>query len=210
MTPDVVDLRNFYASPLGQAACRSLTRAISARWSKLTGLHVMGLGYGVPYLDAFLGKAERVIAAMPEKQGVIHWPPHSPSATVLVVNTLLPFADQSLDRVLLVHSIETEESPADLLDEVWRVLSPGGSVLVVRHRAALHRGPAAQPVSAAGHPDHALDARRGPRARVELARDSAGKVASSRAAAARGRLGFRRICPWHYIAARAFRLHDSF
>ena len=129
MTPDVVDLRNFYASPLGQAACRSLTRAISARWSKLTGLHVMGLGYGVPYLDAFLGKAERVIAAMPEKQGVIHWPPHSPSATVLVVNTLLPFADQSLDRVLLVHSIETEESPADLLDEVWRVLSPGGSVL---------------------------------------------------------------------------------
>jgi SAM-dependent methyltransferase len=131
MTPDVVDLRNFYASPLGQAACRSLTKAIGMRWSKLTGLHVMGLGYGVPYLDAFLGKAERVIAAMPEKQGVIHWPPHSPSATVLVVNTLLPFADQSLDRVLLVHSIETEESPADLLDEVWRVLSPGGSVLVV-------------------------------------------------------------------------------
>jgi MFS family permease len=46
LTPDVVDLRNCYASPLGQAACRSLTRAISARWSKLTGLHVMGLGYG--------------------------------------------------------------------------------------------------------------------------------------------------------------------
>lgn len=131
MTPDVVDLRNFYASPLGQVACRALSKAIELRWNKLTGLHVMGLGYGVPYLERFLGKAERVIAAMPEKQGVIHWPVHAPSSSVLVVNTLLPFADQSLDRVLLVHSIENEESPSDLLDEVWRVLSPGGSVLVV-------------------------------------------------------------------------------
>jgi SAM-dependent methyltransferase len=131
MTPDVVDLRNFYQSPLGQVACRALGRAIAARWGRLNGLHVMALGYGVPYLEPVLGKAERVIAAMPEKQGVIHWPTHGPSATVLVVNTSLPFADQSLDRVLLIHSIENEESPPDLLDEIWRVLSPGGSVLVV-------------------------------------------------------------------------------
>lgn len=131
MTPDVVDLRNFYASPLGQVACRSLVKAIAGRWTRLAGLHVMALGYGVPYLEPFLGKADRVIAAMPERQGVIHWPSHGPSATVLVVNTTLPFADQSLDRVLLVHSIENEENPPELLEEIWRVLSPGGSVLVV-------------------------------------------------------------------------------
>ena len=71
MHSDVVDLRTFYAAPLGGVARRLLGRAIRARWDNVAGLAVLGVGYAVPYLDAFLGEAERVLAAMPAAQGVV-------------------------------------------------------------------------------------------------------------------------------------------
>ena len=44
---------------------------------------------------------------------------------------LLPLPDGSIDRVLLVHLLEVTEHPRDVLDEVWRVLTPGGRMIVV-------------------------------------------------------------------------------
>ena len=61
---DVVDLRDFYASPLGQAARRMIRRKMRALWPDVTGQRVLGLGYAAPYLDGFRDEAERVIAAM--------------------------------------------------------------------------------------------------------------------------------------------------
>jgi len=39
--------------------------------------------------------------------------------------TELPFPDNSIDRVLLVHALESSEHPSDMLGEVWRVLGGG-------------------------------------------------------------------------------------
>jgi len=135
MTIDVVDLHEFYRTPLGAVARHLLMEKLAQRWKTVSGLSLMGLGYAVPYLDhwhhSHKSGAQRVLAAMPDRQGVIHWPMHGKSATTLVHAGTLPFADQSLDRVLLIHCIEMEDRPQDLLDEVWRVLSPGGSVMAV-------------------------------------------------------------------------------
>ena len=43
----------------------------------------------------------------------------------------LPFADYSIDRVLLVHVLETSEEVGPMLKEVWRVLAGGGRLLIV-------------------------------------------------------------------------------
>ena len=44
----------------------------------------------------------------------------------------------SIDRVVLVHALEETESPDDLIEEVGRVLSPGGRmILVVPNRRGL-------------------------------------------------------------------------
>jgi ubiquinone/menaquinone biosynthesis C-methylase UbiE len=43
----------------------------------------------------------------------------------------LPFADYSIDRVLLVHALETSDETRAMLKEVWRVLAGGGRVLIV-------------------------------------------------------------------------------
>ena len=128
---DVVDLRDFYATSLGQVAARALRHRIREIWPDLAHRRVLGLGYGPPYLLPFLEDAERVIAAMPAGQGVIHWPRSGPERTVLVDEAELPFADNSMDRILLVHGVENSEQLRPMLREVWRVLSDSGRMLVV-------------------------------------------------------------------------------
>jgi len=41
-----------------------------------------------------------------------------------------PFADSSFDRVVCSHVIEHVRSPVRLIEECWRVLKPGGTLLV--------------------------------------------------------------------------------
>jgi hypothetical protein len=70
MSNDVVDLRNFYAQPLGVAARRFIGRGIRARFADVRGMSVAGIGYPIPYLGLFRGEAERCLALMPALQGV--------------------------------------------------------------------------------------------------------------------------------------------
>lgn len=130
MWHDVVDLRDFYDSQLGDTTRRMVRRAIRSLWPDVTGQAVLGLGYATPYLRQFIPEAERVLAFMPASQGVIHWP-DGPSRTALVDETELPLPDCSVDRVLLVHAIESGEYQRDMLREIWRVLTSGGRLMVV-------------------------------------------------------------------------------
>src|SRR5258705_12991108 len=109
MTADVVDLRDFYASALGQAARRQILRQVREIWPDLGGQRVLGLGYATPYLRPWLGQAERVIAMMPATQGVLAWPPDESNLVALVDEAELPLPDVSIDRVLLVHALEHAE-----------------------------------------------------------------------------------------------------
>ena len=52
MRRDVLDLRAFYAAPLGRAARTMLTRKVEEAWGDTRGLDVLGLGYATPFLDA--------------------------------------------------------------------------------------------------------------------------------------------------------------
>jgi SAM-dependent methyltransferase len=131
MSVDVVDLRAFYASPLGIVARRYVRRTIERFWGPLQGLRVLGLGYATPYLGTVHGKAERTLAFMPASQGVVNWPSSGLSASALVDPMMMPLPDASIDRVLIVHAIEAVESPTELFYEAWRILTPGGRIIVV-------------------------------------------------------------------------------
>ena len=135
MHADIVDLRSFYASPLGRLAERSITMALSAIWAGVPNERLVGLGYTLPWLERFGADAERVLAFMPATQGAVVWPASGPAATALVFDEELPLVDSSIDRMLLVHSLEHAENPRETLNEIWRVLSPAGRVvIVVPHR----------------------------------------------------------------------------
>lgn len=131
MPLDVVDLRAFYASPLGHVARRFIGRAMLRFWPDCARQRVLGLGYSTPYLSVLGMQAERTIAFMPAAQGVVNWPSPGLSASALVEPTLLPLPTASIDRVVLVHALEETESPDDLLEEVSRVLNPGGRMILV-------------------------------------------------------------------------------
>lgn len=131
MYTDVVDLRDFYETSLGQVATRMLRRRLRQIWPDVAGLRLIGLGYASPYLRPFLGEAERVLAFMPAAQGVLHWPKEGPNTTTLVDEAELPLQDSSIDRILLVHALECSEQVRPLLAECWRVLAGGGRLVVV-------------------------------------------------------------------------------
>jgi len=131
MALDVIDIRSFYAGPLGRVTKQVISDHIRQRWSNTQSLAILGLGYATPYLDAFVGEAERVISVMPARQGVVNWPNDRPSATVLASSDALPFPNASIDRVLVIHGLETQDNPQDMLSELWRILTPGGQLMIV-------------------------------------------------------------------------------
>ncbi len=131
MLSDIIDLRAFYATTLGRLAERSIAMALSSVWKTLPNERLVGLGYTLPWLERFGADAERVLAFMPAMQGAVNWPAGGPSATALVFEEELPLYDSSVDRILAVHVLEHAENPRETLMEAWRVLAPGGRLMLV-------------------------------------------------------------------------------
>src|SRR5215469_215893 len=131
MPSDVIDLRDFYQTALGQVARRMIRRTIRVIWPDLRGMRLLGIGYATPFLSAVAADTERTAALMPASQGVLGWAPDGGNVVALAEEDELPFADYSIDRVLLVHALETSEAAGPLLKEIWRVLAGGGRLLVI-------------------------------------------------------------------------------
>ncbi|GAA4527554.1 methyltransferase domain-containing protein [Chelativorans composti] len=131
MNADIVEFRSFYTSLLGNLVERSIGSALAGIWSKLPEERLVGLGYALPWLERLGKDAERVFAFMPARQGAIRWPSHGPSLSALVHEDDLPLPDAAVDRILMVHALEHAENPEQMLLEAWRVLAPGGRLVIV-------------------------------------------------------------------------------
>jgi SAM-dependent methyltransferase len=131
MWTDVINLRDFYSSSIGQIAQRAINQKLRELWPDLSGYSILGLGYGIPYLKLFSREAERTLSAMPAAQGVLRWPEEESNLTTLVDEIELPFSDLSIDRVLLIHALEYSDHIHPLLREIWRILSGSGKLIVV-------------------------------------------------------------------------------
>lgn len=138
---DVQALRDFYyRSALGRAAQRIVRGEVERTWAPDTmhGQTVVGYGFAAPLLRPYLKDARRVTALMPGPQGVMPWPQGMPNVSVLCEETLWPLETGHVDRLILMHGLETSEHPSDLLDEAYRVLGPGGRALfIVPNRTGL-------------------------------------------------------------------------
>jgi SAM-dependent methyltransferase len=130
-SPDVVSLRQYYSTPLGIAMHALITHALTHLWPGAKGDVIMGIGYATPYLGPFLNPESPVMAAMPAQQGAAYWPPEHKNVVFLSHESELPMPDNSINRILLVHSVENSEQLSGMMEEIWRVLTPGGRVLAV-------------------------------------------------------------------------------
>jgi SAM-dependent methyltransferase len=136
---DVQDLKSFYyRSALGRAAQRAVRGQVSALWPEAKGQTVLGFGFAVPLLRPYLDQARRVIGLMPGPQGVMRWPAGLPNVSVLCEETLWPVDTGVVDKLVLMHGLETSTDPDSLLQEIYRALGPGGRALfIVPNRAGL-------------------------------------------------------------------------
>lgn len=131
MSHTVYDLREFYGRRGGRLVRRLVSAHIHEFWPDIKGLDVMGYGYALPYLRSFQEKGANVFAAMPTPGGAHRWPEEGRGLACLSAETELPFATESLDRILLVHGLEHAENPDALLGELWRVLKSNGRMLMI-------------------------------------------------------------------------------
>lgn len=135
--PDIVALRGFYASPLGGALKARLRRRLGHYINKAEDEVVVGIGYATPFLRKFIddiSSRTQVLSLMPARQGAIYWPVNGNNLTALVESEQLPLRDNTVHRVLMIHALENEAYPADMLREAWRVLAPGGQLIIVAPR----------------------------------------------------------------------------
>ena len=133
--PDVVALREFYASGLGKLVRRFLTKPIHRHWPELGNDTLCGIGYANPILRPYLrqeqGDASLVLSLMPAEQGAIVWPDYGANRTALSASAQLPIADNHLNRIVLMHALEHSDDEERLIAECWRTLTPGGRMIVV-------------------------------------------------------------------------------
>ena len=141
MHHEIEDLRRFYYQrALGRVVQRILRDRLVSRWQpeSCSGMNVAGFGFAAPMLRPYLATARRVTALMPGQLGVMAWPAGMANHSVLCDETAWPFETGSIDRLVMLHGLETSDHPGALLAEAWRVLGPGGRVMVmVPNRAGL-------------------------------------------------------------------------
>ena len=131
---NIVDIAQFYTQPLGKTTQELLAAKLQVPLQVQPDQLVAGLGFASPYLNG----DSRSVSFMMARAGVIHWPIVGTVRSALVDELDLPLSDNSVDVALLVHALEFAESAEDLLQEVWRVLTPQGKlILVVPNRRGL-------------------------------------------------------------------------
>jgi SAM-dependent methyltransferase len=137
MSIDVRFLRDFYNTALGQRTAQDLLRVLGAM-DLPAGKKRLCLGYGLPLFSAFGDGDRGMVWAMPARQGIMPWPVGDAVRAVLVEDHRLPFANETFDTVLAIHSLELTHDPEGFLQDILRVAVRGAPiVLIVPNRLGL-------------------------------------------------------------------------
>jgi SAM-dependent methyltransferase len=114
----------------GGVVARAVTYAIQKLWPDMKDRRVLVYGFGYPYIDLFQ-KTDRIVYLMPPDQGGFPWPEGEKNLLAISARTELPIESNSLDGVILVHSLEFTNAIEPHFEEIWRVLKSNGRVMVI-------------------------------------------------------------------------------
>ena len=131
MLLDARSVDQFYRTRHGIVVARLLRERLSLFWPDLRGVRVLGLGHARPYLSLWHAEAACCLDVAPDTPAGGAWRRQGRSLTAVADGEMLPFADLTVDRILMVHGLEVAGNAQRLLRECWRVLRDDGRLLVV-------------------------------------------------------------------------------
>jgi SAM-dependent methyltransferase len=79
----------------------------------------------------WLDEAERAVVLMPPEQGIAYWPREGANISCLSDMAHLPLPEESFDRILAAHVLESVPDAEALLRELWSVLKPNGRAIFI-------------------------------------------------------------------------------
>ena len=129
--PDILSLRQFYATPFGEEVRSLIDAAIKQLWPDIKEDALLGIGYANPYLNDYQQQSSTIMVCMPARQGASCWPSSDANMAFLAHESELPLRENSINRILLVHCFEHSEPLSNMVEEMWRVLTPGGRMIAV-------------------------------------------------------------------------------
>lgn len=136
MSSQIIGLQDWFATAPGRYALAWETAQYERAVADIFGYHALQLG--LPALDGLHSNRmphrwlasdvwlDGAAAALP-KDAVLGMPPR---IALLTDFAALPFSENSLDLVLLPHTLELSADPHETLHEVERVLVPEGKVVI--------------------------------------------------------------------------------
>lgn len=129
---NILDLKEFYHTPLGMLVYQEIKALLQTQWSDF-GQHFskvdIACGYPLPYLEV----AHLHPVILFDHLGGIAWPfeENILNKVVLANEEKLPFESQSIHRLLMIHALEYAQNSDFFLKEAHRVLENDGSLLII-------------------------------------------------------------------------------
>lgn len=115
----------------GRVVRRLLREKILEFWPNAKEYNFLGFGYAMPYMRPYMNDAQRIINAIPSQLGGHAWPMEDENLVCVSHENNLPFETNSIDMILVIHSLEFLDNPEKTFEELWRALKSSGRIIVV-------------------------------------------------------------------------------
>ncbi len=118
----VRQLRNWYVSPAGKVLSNELQHKLAQLLPELFGYYALQVGTVADEMDLLHSSAisQKIYMAMGASQ-----------CDVIASPLALPFPQDTLDLIVLPHTLDFSQQPHQVLREVHRVLIPDGHIVVI-------------------------------------------------------------------------------
>lgn len=127
LSPDVAQaLFAWYQTPLGRRVWSEVQQTVGALSEGLFGYHLVQLG-------DLGGEDEALTGCTVRQRHILGLPgmPQTPASTLVAAPEQLPIASDSVDALVLIHTLDIASDPYQVLREVDRVLIPEGRAIIV-------------------------------------------------------------------------------
>lgn len=131
MQKDNSEISEFYKGSLGQIAKTAIISNIKRVWQNQDNQDILGYGYTSFLLDEIKINSRRTISLNFADYESDNWPKNAKINTVISEQELTPFKEASFDKIICIHAIEEAQNPIRMLRELWRILTPEGSIILV-------------------------------------------------------------------------------